>query len=440
MNDGTVKKIVYVLGAGFSIPAGGPSQARILNEILDLDESCLEVRRKKAALKTFITKDLGISLRDMHGVPLEDIYTPLDRCIADGISFKNRPPSNLVKLRSDLGGLISRAIGAAITRFSNDRPGAPDYIARFASYIVGLASKRAEYAQNTDDAEQSKQYDPLAIISLNWDILLDNALHDALHKDRLRTCARFGDYDPFGVVDYCCYVSSLEPGDERIRSGLWSLGCRGYNVKLLKPHGSMNWLQCPNCQRLFVEFGQKMTIVEQIGRTSCRHCLRLGYQNRLQGSLVMPTFLKDLSNFQIKLVWQNTSVELMEAEHLDFIGYSLPHADFEFRQLLARTVRQKATVEVVLFRGKEQESVKNYEAECARYKQFFGRRRIQFHPDGAEAYMTKLPPVHQLPIGAQVRCPDCGASHAAPPGMDELIAFVCLRCGNPVKLPRSKVC
>ena len=42
-------------------------------------------------------------------------------------------------------------------------------------------------------------------------------------------------------------------------------------------------------------------------------------------------------------------------------------------------------------------------------------------------------------IGAQVICPHCGAPHAAPPGMDELFAFVCSHCGNPVEVPKAPV-
>ena len=36
--------------------------------------------------------------------------------------------------------------------------------------------------------------------------------------------------------------------------------------------------------------------------------------------------------------------------------------------------------------------------------------------------------------GAQVRCPTCGAPHAAPPGMTELIAFTCHHCGQTVRI------
>ena len=66
-----------------------------------------------------------------------------------------------------------------------------------------------------------------------------------------------GDYDPIGVVDYCCYITSFKQNDRRIRAALWTLGCKGYNVKLLKIHGSLNWLQCMNCQRLFTGFKGK---------------------------------------------------------------------------------------------------------------------------------------------------------------------------------------
>lgn len=41
-------------------------------------------------------------------------------------------------------------------------------------------------------------------------------------------------------------------------------------------------------------------------------------------------------------------------------------------------------------------------------------------------------------IGASVRCPDCGAPQAAPPGMEELIAFRCAHCGKFVEVPPPK--
>jgi len=114
--------------------------------------------------------------------------------------------------------------------------------------LVEKSAARATKAIGAKDKKDAKDYDPVAIISLNWDILLDNALSHAL-SDRDGDVT--DDYAPFGVVDYCCYISSLRAVDRRIRTGLWTLGFRGFNIILLKLHGSMNWLQCPNCQQPF---------------------------------------------------------------------------------------------------------------------------------------------------------------------------------------------
>jgi hypothetical protein len=42
-------------------------------------------------------------------------------------------------------------------------------------------------------------------------------------------------------------------------------------------------------------------------------------------------------------------------------------------------------------------------------------------------------------VGFQVRCPHCGAPHAAPPVFDELLGFVCNHCGSSVKVEPPKV-
>ncbi|QEE28176.1 hypothetical protein FTW19_09320 [Terriglobus albidus] len=379
-------KVVYVLGAGFSIPAGAPTQAQILGDILELDGWNAKVAEAKTRLETFLIDDLRIRREDIPRIALEDVYTPIDRCIADGTAFKSRNAADLKKIREDLGYLISVAISRRITTQIGSGKADGEYIHAFAEYVVAKAAKRAEYAKDAKDAKRAKAYDPFAIISLNWDILLDNAIHSALWN---RDPGLGGDYDPFGVVDYCCYISSVQAGDTRIRSGLWSLGCRGFNVKLLKLHGSMNWLQCPNCQRLFVEYGLKEDILERVGETCCRHCEKYGYKNPLAGSLVMPTFLKDLTNFQVKLVWQNAGVELMEAKRLVFIGYSLPNADFEFRQLLSRMVHQDARIDVVLRKGGSDEDSRRYESTKERYQQFFGDRQIEFHLNGVTEFVEK---------------------------------------------------
>lgn len=368
-------KTVYVLGAGFSKPAGAPNQAELLEGITRLRGS--RFKAKKDKLLSFLEGDLKIPRSKLADVALEDIYTPIDRCLADRSSFRGRDQKQLEDLRGCLDYLIAVVIRNALRSTSRAA-----YIDKFAAHLVRQAARRAELAEDGQTADQANAWDPFSVISLNWDILLDNALDDALHTHDMGV--GFGDYDPFGVVDYCCYVSSYEEGDRRIRSGLWSLGARGYNIKLLKLHGSLNWLQCTNCQRLFTAFGEKIVVSEKIGKP-CRHCLKHGTRAKLRGTLVTPTFLKDLSNFQLKLVWQNAGVELMEARKIVFIGYSLPHADFELRQLITRMIHPEASIHSVLL-GR----APTFKEEVKRYKEFFPAHRLTFEKGGVEAFVRKL--------------------------------------------------
>ena len=42
-------------------------------------------------------------------------------------------------------------------------------------------------------------------------------------------------------------------------------------------------------------------------------------------------------------------------------------------------------------------------------------------------------------VGFSVSCPHCGAPHAAPPGMEKLIQFVCMHCGSSVEVLPPKI-
>jgi NAD-dependent SIR2 family protein deacetylase len=382
-----LEKTVYIIGAGFSAPAGGPDQGRLMERILNLHDSDAKTKDAKTALEDFLVGVMNVAPSNKSEVSLEDIYTPIDRCLADGVSLRDRTPTQLQVLRGQMEYLISVAIDNSFDVKASEDPSCSNYVHSFAKHLVEVASLRAKKAKGAPSATAAKAYDPFSVISLNWDILFDKAIYKALS---MKDGGSEGDYDPIGVVDYCCYISSIEAEERRIRSGLWALGARGYNVKLLKIHGSMNWLQCSNCQRLFVSFDEKVNIPNFINAHLCRHCSNCGVNAMLQGSLVMPTFLKDLSNFQIKLVWQNAAVELMEADRLVFIGYSLPHADFEFRQLLSRMVRKDAEIDVILFHDGKPEGMRKYEEECKRYRQFFGTRKVTTKHDGVAAFVKRL--------------------------------------------------
>lgn len=94
--------------------------------------------------------------------------------------------------------------------------------------------------------------------------------------------------------------------------------------------------------------------------------------------------MKNFSNPQYKLIWQNAGIELSEATKIVFIGYSLPQADFEMRQLLSRMTRKNAKIIVVDYGNKD--DTKTAET-IKRYNVFFGKRKPTFYLKGAKDFI-----------------------------------------------------
>ena len=89
----------------------------------------------------------------------------------------------------------------------------------------------------------------------------------------------------------------------------------------------------------------------------------------------------------MKLIWQNAGVELSEANEVVFLGYSFPSADFELRQLLARTVRHNAKITVVL---KNPPSCPTEDSPEKRFRSFFGKRKVSCVYGGVEKFIRSL--------------------------------------------------
>ncbi|MBD5229155.1 MAG: hypothetical protein HDS69_03850 [Bacteroidales bacterium] len=354
-------KTIFFLGAGFSKDAGGPIQNEIIQNILSPDfyerfSDNEDVVKSIDEFKEFLRKELLLSEEKFSKIALEDVFTPIDRCIAQGLSLGSYSAESLMDLREKLHLLMARSIQYGVDFRGHNK----NYITKFAHYINSIAKQRIT----------NPELDGIGIITTNWDILLDNSLYDLTKHESQILCEGDTQHGPIAVVDYCCYISSLD-NDPFIKPGLLALGRSGYNIKYLKLHGSMNWLHCPLCQRMYVKFGEKTMFETKY----CKHCksnYNLGNKSasiRLRGNLILPTFLKDLSNIQIRIIWQNAGIELSEATKVVFIGYSLPAADFEIRQLLSRFIRKDAKIEVVFHPKAKTE-------EIERYRIFFGDRQF----------------------------------------------------------------
>ena len=158
-------------------------------------------------------------------------------------------------------------------------------------------------------------------------------------------------------------------------------------------------MQYPRCQRLYVKFYQRWNGGYVFEKKYCRHCdsnfgIKSEESNLLVTNLIMPTFMKNLNNVQNKLIWQNAGIELSEATKVVFLGYSIPQADFEFKQLLSRMIRKDARIEAVLIERDNPKIYDNndpakYQTAGYRFENFFSGRSVEIHYDGVDKFIDK---------------------------------------------------
>jgi NAD-dependent SIR2 family protein deacetylase len=172
---------------------------------------------------------------------------------------------------------------------------------------------------------------------------------------------------------------------------------RGKNtVKLYKIHGSLNWLKCPSCDRLFVNTQLKAGILENELAINCRFCeSQFTMPNNIEGGfslqpqIIYPTFLKELSTSHFSNIWNNVSRDLSETKRVVFIGYSFQQADFEIRQLLARRLPDNCEIINVGNSPELNEGDADYfNSAQSRYKNFFGERPYQYYGCGAREFIN----------------------------------------------------
>ena len=107
-----MEKTVYFLGSGFSKEAGGLVQNEIIKTILDEDFTRGNERLIKAKdnFIGFLKEELHIYEDHYCNVQLEDIFTPIDRCIWDGLSIGRYSSRGLVELREEFNALMGAAV------------------------------------------------------------------------------------------------------------------------------------------------------------------------------------------------------------------------------------------------------------------------------------------------------------------------------------------
>jgi hypothetical protein len=226
------------------------------------------------------------------------------------------------------------------------------------------------------------------VISLNYDLITDNVLFSlAVNKDGAASKPR----EQQRLPNYGCDIQTAAYRDRRHDFGL-----------LLKIHGSLNWLYCPNCHRLDIGLTQNggglntykvlndlYTEVNLHDRYSCQGApCKCG--SFVRPVLITPTHKKDYRNPHISRVWYEAERTLREADRVYFVGYSLPDDDVEVIYLLKRGLAHltdRPQQITVVARGKPGDKIHDHEAG-RRYRTLFGDK-FDWRPGGFNEWLLE---------------------------------------------------
>lgn len=185
-----------------------------------------------------------------------------------------------------------------------------------------------------------------AFISLNYDILIDNALTE-LH--------------PGIDIDYGVEFTNYH------RECNWQIPRRECSVFLLKLHGSLNWLYCPTCISLTLT-PREREVARLVEHTI--PCAQCGMP--MAPIITPPTFLKGMKNYFLNQIMHTSYEVLKNAKRIIFCGYSFPDADLLVRYLLKRLeLNYDPRPDILVLNSYEGKRQASKVLEEQRYKRFF---------------------------------------------------------------------
>lgn len=327
-------------------------------------------------------------VRDLDAT-LEDIFTIFDSVAAGRQHFRLYSPQKMDDIHQMLKMCIIYALSVAISTDCDVK----DYD-DFCRYLLDARLKSAQ------------KEDPLSVVTTNWDDLLEQRLFHLCGEYNNKQTREANKIYP----DLCFYNYDLSNSTKHVPST--HVKARGYrNIKVLKMHGSLAWLECPRCGRIFTDFSDEIA-AEEFSNMPCPFCKQeqRGHSGnpKLRNLIITPTFLKSLDNLSLKNIWQNAYIDISEANHLVFIGYSLPAADFEMRCLLKKAIKKDTKITVVLRESSNPEVVKKnfvdhgfseeeairlirrMDMPVQRYISFFGEGRVEFFYNGFGDYIKSI--------------------------------------------------
>ncbi len=312
------EKPIIILGAGATKACGGPLTDEIIPAALhgemehDDMTTLVEDREELLGLSGQFLRDCFNVPSDIDQVTRENcpslpmVLSMLRRSAVAGLPIGGYEGEGLIKAKRAIEYAVFAVIEAALRRIPDDR-----------RYHTDLL--QPIYSRNVEPT----------VLSLNYDVIVDNAM--------------------FSLSEYHQGMQPPNYGVD-IATDLYKDFCApGTYGRLLKIHGSLNWLYCDRCDRLdlFVSRGMRTgKALDELYHSvpfddaySCRGTRCRNSPNCdgfVSPVLITPTYVKDYENPHIERVWAEAEAAMKEADRAVIIGYSLPTDDVEVAMLFKR--------------------------------------------------------------------------------------------------------
>lgn len=306
---------VFFFGAGASKALGVPTTDEILPAILKaLSRETLfdakgrsreENRRARDELRSGLKKAFDLPAPTAtEPPPVTDLFSLLDHVTIGRQSLAtDLTPEDLTRLRQ----LLERATLWVLANASKREQDVARLAVRFYRQVVSAGPGTS------------------CFITTNYDRNIENALLKALPD----------------------IVSRIDHGARWWRPDVDVMVGRPNSpaVGLFKLHGSVTWLVCPLCDRLYVRPDMSVYTVaywdEKKDDNRC-HCLCAP----LRSVVAAPSLVAVPLGGNLNLIWSAALDALRHASQWVFVGYSLPNEDIAIRSMLLRAYRRKRRPEV----------------------------------------------------------------------------------------------
>lgn len=425
------KNRVIVLGAGFSVPAGIPTQQKLLNEIMGAvetkdfldDESVFS----KKYLHSFIR--IGIFLLENYSILNVNEIKSQYQAILDFekkakvqidyikgiISYLETKYFIDLEHQEDLKNLSQESVeiyDEIMQKLVKDKTENEAYDVNYVIKLIELKRviseemKKANLQVDLEDVftnfdksikhkENLGQYNYIEIERLRNDLLkififhfagasksfdgdsYKNFIESIKDKKNISIISLNWDlvleqlFKENGINYDSCLAKSYWCSDSNNNSK------RGNkNVCLYKMHGSINWLKCHSCGKINIIKKinlQETSLFDDAKENKCLSCKVCDKESEtlLQAEIITPTMIKAIENQLYQNIWAGASRAIANADEILFIGYSLPSADFDFRYLLKNNVSKNCKIKVILAPGDKPKKSNEFFCVETRYRKLF---------------------------------------------------------------------